>query len=72
MRHAIDPAVGSVCNIGERERALRRLGGLMALGASAALGVALLLLAAGRLWRLALLPLLYLGLVGLLQAREAT
>lgn len=68
----IDPAVGAVCNIGARERARRRVGGLLTLGASAALGVALLLLAAGRLWRLALLPLLYLGLIGLLQAREAT
>jgi hypothetical protein len=69
---AIDPSAGSICNIGTRERTRRRLSGLMALGASAALGVALLLLAAGRFWRLALLPLLYLGLVGLLQAREAT
>lgn len=69
---AIDPSAGSICNIGARERTRRRLGGLLALGAAVTLGAAVALLAEGRLWRLAPLPFLYLGLLGLLQAREAT
>ena len=58
-----------IANIGPRQRRLRRRLGLAALGLAVLIGV---LLWSARPWRLALTPLVFGGVVGLLQARGST
>lgn len=61
-----------VCNIGPRERAIRRTSGWVMSAVSVALGLALWLGGAPRLWRAALFVPLFLAAVGFLQARHKT
>jgi hypothetical protein len=65
---------GEVCiaNIGPGERRRRLVFGLVAWVTAAAILAALLLLDAGRLWRLVLLGPLWAGALGFFQYREKT
>jgi hypothetical protein len=64
----------AVCipNIGRRERRKRMVFGLVVLGAGAAALALLLVAGVQPLWRLPLFLVFWLGLLGVLQAREKT
>lgn len=59
-------------NIGRREMRLRRLMGMVSLGAAALLGFVLIGYEASRWWRLVIFLPLWMAGLGLLQAREKT
>jgi hypothetical protein len=60
------------CNIGGREIAKRRWFGIAMVIVGIALESGFVLAAASRWWRLALFPILYLAISGILQAHGAT
>ncbi|MBV9959866.1 MAG: hypothetical protein JO360_15680 [Acidobacteria bacterium] len=62
--------VSDVCNIGSRERSKRRLLGFVALTAGIAAAFVLVVYDAPRWWRLVIFPLIWLGGLGLMQARD--
>lgn len=66
------PATQHVSNIGEREIAKRRWIGIASVAMCLLLEIVFVINDSPRWWRLAFLPLLYLGISGILQAHEKT
>lgn len=62
--------VSDLCNIGTRERRKRRLLGFVALTAGVAAAFVLVVYEAPRWWRLVIFPLIWIGGLGLMQARD--
>jgi hypothetical protein len=62
--------VSDLCNIGTRERRKRRLLGFVALTAGVAAAFVLVVYDAPRWWRLVIFPLIWIGGLGLMQARD--
>lgn len=61
-----------VANIGRAERRKRFVAGAIGLGVAAIVAALLLWSGAARPWRLVLLPLVYGGALGWIQARDRT
>lgn len=64
----MDPSKAQLCNIGGREISKRRWVAIAALAMCLAIETGFVLLESSRWWRLALLPLLYVAILGFLQA----
>lgn len=62
----------TLCNIGYSERRKRLIVGVLFLLLGMVLGIVMIAAGGDRWWRLALIPIVYPGIMGLLQAREAT